>query len=126
MYWRCSPWVYLVSDSLGFLGLGDYFLSHFRKVFNYYLLKYFLMTFLFVFFFWDTYDSNIGAFNIVPEVPEVVLISFNSFFPFFLYASFISTIVSSTSLILSSASVILLLVPSRVFLISFIALFILY
>ena len=42
---------------------------------------------------------------------------------FFLSASFISTILSSTSLILSSASVILLLVPSKVLLISVIALF---
>ena len=78
-------WVYLVSDSLGFLGLGDYFLSHFRKVFNYYLLKYFLMTFLFV-FFWDSCDSNVGAFNIVPEVSEIVLISFflsDLFLPFY-------------------------------------------
>ena len=38
--------------------------------------------FLFVFFFWDSYDSNVGAFNIFPEVSEVVLISFNSFFFF--------------------------------------------
>ena len=38
------------------------------------------MAFLFVFFFWDSYDLNVGAFHIVPEVPEVVLISFNSFF----------------------------------------------
>ena len=40
------------------------------------------MTFIFVFFFWEFYDSNVGAFNIVPEVSEVALISFNSpFFP---------------------------------------------
>ena len=75
-------WVYPVWDSLCFLDLGDYFLPHFREVFNYYLLKYFLMVFLSVFFFWDSYDSNVGAFNIVPEVSEVVLISFNSFFFF--------------------------------------------
>ena len=87
------------------------------------IIKYFLMVFLFV--FWDSYDSNGGVFNLVPEVSEVVLISFNSF-SFFLSASFISTILSSASLILSSASVILLLVPSRVFFISFIALFIIY
>ena len=66
----------------GFLDLGDYFLPHFREVFNYYLLKYFLMVFLFVFFFWDSYNSNVGGFNIVPEVSEIVLISFNSFFFF--------------------------------------------
>ena len=34
------------------------------------------MVFLFVFFFWDSYDSNVGAFNIVPEVSEIVLIVF--------------------------------------------------
>ena len=63
-----------------FLDLGDYFLPHFREVFKYYL-KYFLMVFLFV-FLCDSYDSNVGAFNIVPEVSELVLISFNSFFFF--------------------------------------------
>ena len=51
----------------------------FREVFTYYLLKYFLMAFLFAFFFWDSYDSNVGAFNMVPEVSEIVFISFNSF-----------------------------------------------
>ena len=125
MSWYVLPWVYPVWDSLGFLDLGDYFLPHFREVFNYYLIKYFLMVFLFVFFFWDSYDSNVGAFTIVLEVSEIVLISFNSFY-FFLSISFISTILSSNSLILSSASVILLFVASRVFLILFITLFILY
>src|SRR5574337_515777 len=72
---------FILFGTLGFLDLGDYFLPHFREVFNYYLLKYFLMVFLFV-FFWDAYDSNVGAFNIVPEVSEIVLISFNSFFFF--------------------------------------------
>ena len=66
----------------GFLGLGCYFLLHFREVFNYYLLKCFLMAFLFVFFFSDSYYLNVGAFDIVPEVSEEVLISFNSFFLF--------------------------------------------
>ena len=77
--WGVSPWVYPVWDSLGLLDLGGYFPLHFRKVSNCYLLKYFLMPFPFVFFFWDSYDSNVGAFNIVPEVSEVVLFSFNSF-----------------------------------------------
>ena len=82
MSWGVLPWVYPVWDSLGFLDLGDYFLPHLREVFNYYLLKYFLMVFLFGFFFWDSYDSNVGAYNIVLEVSEIVLISFNSFFFF--------------------------------------------
>ena len=82
MSWGVSPWVYPVLDSLGFLDLGGYFFPHFWEVFNFYLLKYFLMTFFCVFFFWNSYDSNVGAFNIVPEVSEVVLISFNYFFLF--------------------------------------------
>ena len=81
MSWGVSPWVYPVWESLGFLNLGDYFLPHFREVLNYFLLKYFLMAFLFIFFFWDSYDSNVGAFNIVPEVSEVVLIFLKLFFP---------------------------------------------
>ena len=82
MFWGVSPWVYPVWDSLSFLDLGGYFLPYFREVFNYSLLKYFLMAFVSVFLFWDSYDSNVGAFDIVPEVSEVVLISFNSFFFF--------------------------------------------
>ena len=81
------------------------------------------MAFLFVFFFWDSYDSNVGAFNIVQRslrLSSFLLILFS----FSLSASFISTILSSTSFILSSASVILLLVPSSVFFILFIALFV--
>ena len=79
MSWGVLLWVYPVWDSLGFLDLGGYFLPHFREVFNYYLLKYFLIPFLSV-FFWDSYDLNVAVFDIVPEVPKVVLVSFNSFF----------------------------------------------
>ena len=64
----------------GFLGLGWLFPSPFYWIFNYYLLKYLLMAFLFFFFFWDSYESNVGVFIIVPEVSEVVLIPFNFFF----------------------------------------------
>ena len=80
------------------------------------------MAFLFVFFFWDSYDSNVGAFDIVPEAFDVFLISFNSFIffssllhlfpPFYLPPH------------ISSPSVILLLIPSRMLMISAIALFI--
>ena len=45
----------------------------------------FFMTFLFV-FFWDAYDSNVGAFNIVLEVSEVVWkIQFFFLFPTLLH-----------------------------------------
>ena len=90
MSWGVSPWVYPIWNSLGFLDLGDYVLPNFREVFNYYLLKDFLMVFLFVFFFWDSYDLNVGVFNIVLEVSQIVLISFNSFlfFPLCLFLPF--------------------------------------
>ena len=96
------------------MDLGGYFHPHFRELFNYYLFKYFLMPFLFVFFFWDNYDLNVEVLTIVPEVSEIVLISL-IFFSFFLSASLISNILSSISFILSYASVFLLLVVSRVF-----------
>ena len=56
------------------------FLSHVREVFNYNLFKYFLKPFLFLLFFWDPYNSNVGLFNVVPEVSESVLNSFHSFY----------------------------------------------
>ena len=122
MSWGVLPWIYPVWDSLAFLDLNAYFLHHSGDVFKYYL-KYFLMAFLFVFFFWDSYDSNVGAFDIVPEVSEVVLISFNYFFLFssllHLFPPFY--LPPHLSYLLP---VILLLVPSRVLLISVTALFI--
>ena len=123
MPWCVSPWIYPVWDFLCFLDLIDSLLSHIREVFNYNLFKYFPSPFLFLFFFWDPYNSNVGVFNVVPEVSETVSILF---FLFSLFCSVvvISTILSSRSLILSYASVILLLIPSREFLISFIVLFI--
>ena len=98
MSWGVSPCVYPVWDSLGFLDLGDYFLPHFREVFNYYLPKYFVMVFLFVFFFWDSYDSNVWAITVSQWSLRLSSFLF-ILFSFFLSASFISTILSSISLI---------------------------
>ena len=72
--------VYPVWDSLCFLDFIDYFLPHVGEVFNYNLFKYFLRPFPFFFFFWDAYNSNVGTFNVVPEVSK--LFSF-----FFLYSA---------------------------------------
>ena len=71
-----------------FLDWVDYLFSHIREVFNYNLFKYFLSPFLFLFFFWDPYNSNVGAFNVVPEVSEPVLNSFHSFFFILLCSSY--------------------------------------
>jgi len=45
------------------------------------IFKHFLICFLFLFLFYDTYNSNVGAFDIVPVVSETILFFF---FPFFL------------------------------------------
>ena len=60
-------------------GLSGIFPFPFWEVFDYNLLKYFIIPFLFYFFFWDTYNSNVGAFNVVPEVSETVFHSFHSY-----------------------------------------------
>ena len=77
------------------------------------------MSFPIVFFFWNTYDSNVGVLNVVPEVYKPSLIKI--FFSLFCSASVISSILSSSSLINSSASFTLLLLSSRICLISVIA-----
>ena len=114
MSWSGSPWVYPLWDYLGFLDLGDYFLPHFREVSNYYLLKYFLMVFLFVFFFWDSYDSMLGCLTLSwrsLRLSSFLLIRFSCF----LSDSFISTILSSISLILSLPPLFYYLLPPECF-----------
>ena len=68
MSWCVPPWVYPALDSLCFLDLVDYFLSHVSKVFSYYLFEYFLRSFLSLFSFWNPYNANIAVFNVVPKV----------------------------------------------------------
>ena len=77
-------------------------------------LKFFFILFLYLFFFRDPYNLNVGAFDIVPEVSVTIFSSSHSFYFILLFRG-ISTILSSSSLIHSSASDILLLIPSRVF-----------
>ena len=66
-------------DSLVSLDLGSYFFSHFREAFDYNLLKYLLIPFHFVLFFWDPCDSNVGPHTVVPEVSETVLLLLRHF-----------------------------------------------
>ena len=56
---------FILYGTLCFLDLVDYFLSHVREGFSYYLFKYVLRSFS-VFSFWDPY--NVHVFNVVPEV----------------------------------------------------------
>ena len=76
---QCVPsWVYLTWYSQRFTDLAGFFLSHVQEVLSYYFFKYFLRSFLSFFSFWDPYHVIVGAFNVVPEVSD--LIFFNYFF----------------------------------------------
>ena len=106
---------FILFGTLGFLDLGGYFLPYFREVFNYYLLKYFLWLFFL--------SSGTPVIRMLGRLTlSQMSLRLSSFllilFSFYLCASFISSILSSTSLIPSSASVILLFIASRVLLIS--------
>ena len=83
-------------------------------------------TFSYRFFFSSSSGNliiqNADAFNIVPEVSESVLSSFNSFYYILLFSNYFHHFIAS-SLICSSASDILL-APSKVFLIRVIVLFV--
>ena len=111
----------ILYETLCFLYLSGYFLFHVREVFNYNLFKYFLRFFLFL-FFWNPYDSNVAL--IFPIHLWVYPQFFSFFFSLFYSSAVISISLFSSSLIHSSASIILLMIPSRVFLISVIVLFI--
>ena len=108
-----SPWVYPVWDSLCLLHLIDYFLFRVGEIFNYNLFK----NFLIIFFSWDAYNLNAGAFDIVLEVSETVLSSFHSFYFILLFTSYFHHFIFQLTDLFFSASDILLLIPSRVFLI---------
>ena len=80
---------FILYGTLHLLDLIDYFLFHGGEIFNYNLFKNFLIPFHFLFFFWDPYNSNVGAFNIVPEVSETILsCSFHSFYFILLLGSY--------------------------------------
>ena len=66
----------------------DYFLFHVGEIFIYNLFKNFLIPLLFLFFFWDPYNSNVGASDIGPEVSETILSSFHSLFFILLFRSY--------------------------------------
>ena len=108
-------------ESLCFLDLIDYFLSRVREVFNYNLFKYFLSPFLFLFFSGTPIIRLLVRLMLSQRSLRLSSILF-ILFSLFCCAVLISTILSSRSLIRSSASVILLLIPSREFLISVIVL----
>ena len=115
MPWGVPPWVYFIRYSLSFMDLSEWFLSHVREIFSYYLLKYFLMPFLFppsgAPILWISVHLN--CHKILLNYPHFLfLIVFSLFFS----ASVNSNSLSSTSLIPSSVSCNTLLIPSIEFL----------
>ena len=120
--WRVSPWVYPAWDSLCLMDLIDYFLFHVGELFNYNLFKNFLIPFL---------SSSSGT-PIIRMLVHLILFQKSLrlsqvlfiLFTFLCFSGVISTILSSSLLIHPSASDILPLIPSRVFLISVIVLFV--
>ena len=102
MSWRVSPWIYPVWDSLHFLDFINSFLSHIREVFNDNLSNIFSVPFFF---------SSSGT-PIIQMLVRLILShrslrlsSILFILSLFCSAVVISTILSSRSLIHSSASV---------------------
>ena len=124
MSWCVSPWVYPVWDSLCLLDLIDYFLFHIGEMFNYNLLKKFLIPFLFLFFFFGTPIIWMLVSSILSKRSLRLSSVFFILFSLLWSSGVISTILYSSLLIHSSASDILLLIPSRVFLILVIVFFV--
>ena len=109
-----------VWESLCSLELSDCFFPQVRKVFSYYLFKYFLRPFLSLSSFCNSYNVNISMLDVVPEV-----LNFPHFFSlFFLFSGndFHYSVFQLTYLFFCFCFS-LLLTPSSVFFISFIVFF---
>ena len=123
MCWHVSPWVYPVWDSLCLLDLIGFFFSMLGKFSTIISSKIFSCPF---------FSSSSSGIPVIQMLVHLILsqkslwLSSVLFILFTLFCSsnFISTILSSSSLISSSASDILLLIPYRAFLISVIVLFV--
>ena len=105
------------------LDLDDCCLSHVRKVFSYSLFKYLLKSFLFLFFFWDPYNVNVGVHLMLSQGLLDCPHFFHSFFSILPHSDDCHYSVFS-SLIHFPASVILVLILYSVLSISVIVLFI--
>ena len=110
---------FVLCGTLCFLDLGDYFLSHVRDIFSYYLFKYFLRPFFSLSLFLRPLWCKCSIWC----CPRGLLTFIVSFYSLFCSMSAVITILFSSSVICFSASFILLLIPSSVFFISVIVFF---
>ena len=103
----------------------DYFLFHVGEIFNYNLFENFLIPFIFYSFSGTHIIWMLVCLMLSQKSLRLSSVLF-TFFTLFCSSKVVSATLSSRSLICSSASDILLLIPSRIFLISVIVLFFLY
>ena len=80
------PWVFPAWDSLCFLDLVGYFLLYAREVSSYYLLRYFLRSFLSLLSFWNLYSDEYWCLYCCPR--GVFRLSSFFFFHSFFYIVF--------------------------------------
>ena len=108
MSWHVSPWVYPVWDSLCLLDLIISFsmLGKFSTIIS----SKILIPFIFLFFFWDPYIQKLVRLILSQRSLRLSSVLF-ILFTLFCSSEDISIILSSSSLIRSSASDILLLIP---------------
>ena len=119
------PCVYFIWYLLCFLDFSEWLLSHVWEVFSYYLFKYFLWPFLSLLSSGTPIIPILVCLILSQSSLRLSLFLVNLFF-FFCSASGISTSLSSTLLICSSASCVLLLVPSINFFFDFLGLHLWY
>ena len=115
MSWRGSVWVHLVWHSLCFPYLDIYFLLQVQKVFSHNFIKYIFDPFLSL-FFWDPCNANVSMLDVLPEIPQTVLILKICFS--FCCSDWVIFIILSSRLLMCSLSPSVLLIPSSAFFIS--------
>ena len=121
--WYIPPWVYPVWDS-ALPRLGCLFPFPYQGTVQLLSFQIFpQVPFLSLFSFWGPYNASVGLFNVVSEVSQTVSISFHFCFSILFHGSDFHYFVSR-SLMHSSVSVILVLIPFSLFFISAILLFI--
>ena len=72
-------------NCFSFVSAFPHLLLHVGEIFNCNIFKIFLIPFLFLFFFWDPYNSSVVMSDIFPEV---ILSSFHSFYFILLFRSY--------------------------------------
>ena len=74
-------------NCFSFVSAFPHLLLHVGEIFNCNIFKIFLIPFLFLFFFWDPYNSNVGAFDMVKYQSLRGLWDFPQLFSFFVLYS---------------------------------------